>query len=151
MVFSLTASIGVFHKAFLYVWYCWCAFESSFLLLFLTYCARIPQYPVPLSLAFMLPNTADTLPGPPADCTSLPLPTEAAAAPAASSCGGAWLATFSPPFSGFASSLLHFHPAALKLLAGTQLPAFISSPSLPVCLLPYAHHLKLGRHPQGHI
>ena len=36
-------SIGVFHTVFLYVWYCWCVFESSFLLLFLTYCALIPS------------------------------------------------------------------------------------------------------------
>lgn len=50
-------------------------FESSFLLLFLTYCALIPQYSVSLSISAMPPNIADTLPGLPADCTSLPLPT----------------------------------------------------------------------------
>ena len=104
----------------------------------------LPPSPWPLCP----PNIA----GLPADCTSLPLPSRGCCC----SCSlllwrglaGYFLAAFLWVFQFF----LHVHPTALTALAGTELPACISSPSLPVCLLPYAHHLKLGHSsPRPHL
>lgn len=128
---------SLYHE-FSYVWYCWCVFESSFLLLFLTYCALISLSTlVSLSRGLYAPKYCwirflDSLPtAPPFLC---PLRLLLLLRPPLWR-GPGWL-LLSLLFSGFSSSLLTLPSCCSAGWHTKLLSVCISSPSLPVCLLP---------------